>query len=308
MTVYPAMHVPDGYLTLPVSVFGWVVMAMILAFTLSHIWQRVTRTQVVGVAGVAAFIFAAQMLNFPVAGGTSGHLIGGVVALVILGSPWLAVLAMTLVVAIQALVFQDGGVVVMGCNLLNMALVAPLVGYWVYHTLRQGQTRGPRHQVAIGVAAWGSVQAAALLASLELALSHAAPLSVVLPAMVGVHALIGVGEAVVTLAAVAVVGWLSAAQPRVARPVWVGMVLVALVMVVLLAPLASPQPDGLERVAQNHGFAAEALAPAYEVLPDYTMRGVENAALSTVLAGVLGLLLTGGMAFSLLPMVAKAEN
>lgn len=308
MSVQLAMHVPDGYLTLPVSVFGWAVMALVLALTLTTIWQKVTRAQVVGVAGVAAFVFAAQMLNFPVAGGTSGHLIGGVVALVILGSPWLAVLAMTLVVVVQALVFQDGGVVTMGCNLVNMALVAPLVGYWLYEGLCQGQTHGTRHQVAVGAAAWGSVQAAALLASIELAFSHAAPMSVVLPAMLGVHALIGVGEALITLGAVSVVAWLQATQPQVARPVWVGMVMAAIVLVVLMAPLASPEPDGLERVAEDHGFAADALAPAYEVLPDYTVRGVDDAALSTVLAGVMGVVLTGGVALSLLPVSAKASR
>jgi cobalt/nickel transport system permease protein len=153
----------------------------------------------------AAFVFAVQMLNFPVAGGTSGHLLGAALAAVLLG-PWLACLVMTVVITSQAFVFADGGISALGANVLNMGIIGALgVGYlmiWARHVLPR--TRAGFLAVVAG-GSWLAVMAGATAASLELALSGTVPLGTVLPAMLGVHALIGVGEAVITVAAVAAV-------------------------------------------------------------------------------------------------------
>jgi len=159
---------------------------------------------------MAAFIFAAQMFNFQVAGGTSGHLLGGVLAAVLLG-PWAATLVMACVIAVQALVFSDGGLVVMGANIFNMAIIGTLGGFALYRLLCGlfgGEDRG--RIPAAAIAGWASVVAGAIAMSLELIVSGTSPAEVVLPAMLGVHIFIGVGEALVTAAALA---FIATARP-----------------------------------------------------------------------------------------------
>jgi cobalt/nickel transport system permease protein len=146
---------------------------------------------------MAAFIFAAQMLNFPVAGGTSGHLIGGVLAAVLL------VIAIVLVV--QCLIFQDGGLTALGANVVNMSLFGAVLGYYIYAGIRGGSKREGRILTGAAVAAWVSVVAASAACAVELALSDTSPLRVALPAMVGVHCLIGIGEAIITCLVIAFV-------------------------------------------------------------------------------------------------------
>jgi cobalt/nickel transport system permease protein len=195
------MHAPDGFLSIGVAALMWAVTLVILAIAVVRT-NRTLDERMVPLMGVtAAFVFAAQMFNFQVIGGTSGHLLGGVFAAVLLG-PWPATLVMACVVAVQGLVFQDGGLVVMGANIFNMGIIGTLGGYAIYRTLATvlgGEQRG--RIPAAGVAAWCTFVLAALAVSVELAVSGTAPLSVTLPAMVGVHALIGIGEAVITMAA-----------------------------------------------------------------------------------------------------------
>jgi cobalt/nickel transport system permease protein len=152
---------------------------------------------------MAAFIFAAQMFNFQVAGGTSGHLLGGVLAAVLLG-PWAGTLVMACVIAVQALVFSDGGLVVMGANIFNMGVVGTLGGFAVYIGLCRVLGGEDRARVpAAAIAAWISVVLASVFMSVELIVSGTSPAEVVLPAMVGVHVFIGIGEALITGAALA---------------------------------------------------------------------------------------------------------
>ena len=198
----PAMHIPDGFVSAPVAAIGYVVAGVALAVAVRQT-NRNLQEKLVPLMGVmAAFIFAAQMMNFPVAGGTSGHMLGAALATMLLG-PWAAMIVMACVVGVQALVFQDGGLAALGTNVLNMAVVAVLVSYVVYWPVAAfGNGWRLLHYGAGFAAAWASVQVAALLASLELALSGTSPLQVALPAMMGVHALIGVGEGIITVAAI----------------------------------------------------------------------------------------------------------
>jgi cobalt/nickel transport system permease protein len=158
---------------------------------------------------LAAFVFAVQMLNVPVAGGTSGHVVGGVLIAVFVG-PLAGSLVMASILAVQALFFQDGGITALGANILNMGLIGALLGYWLYFLISRmvGGKRGG--MVGAGVAAWVAIVLASVACSLELAASGTFPLTVALPAMVGYHMVIGVVEAVVT---VAVVGVVSRARP-----------------------------------------------------------------------------------------------
>ena len=161
------------------------------------------RVPLLGVTG--AFIFAAQMLNFPVAGGTSGHFLGAALAAILLG-PWLACLTMGVLLSLQAFVFADGGITALGANVLNMGVIGALLVGGLMLAARRALPKSRMVLLSItGIGAWLAVMAGATATSVELALSGTVPLSTVLPAMLGVHALIGIGEAVVTVAAVAAV-------------------------------------------------------------------------------------------------------
>jgi cobalt/nickel transport system permease protein len=195
------LHTPDGFLAVPVALLMWVVAVAALAISVQRTNRTLDERQIPLMGVMAAFIFAAQMVNFPVAGGTSGHLLGGVLAAVLLG-PWAGTLVMACVIVVQALVFQDGGLVVLGANIVNMGVIGTMGGYVVYRSLARilgGESRG--RIPAAGVAAWLSVVGAAVAISVELAVSGTTAIEVTLPIMVGVHALIGIGEALITMAA-----------------------------------------------------------------------------------------------------------
>lgn len=242
---------------------------------------------------MAAFIFAAQMINFPVAGGTSGHLLGGALAAIVLG-PWAGMLVMIAVIAVQALLLQDGGLLVMGANILNMGLLTAAIGYGLYRGV-VGSSRGTKLAVA-GVAAWLSVMAGALATALQLWLSGTSTLQTVIIAMLGVHVVIGIGEALITVAALAFIlrtrpdllGEKSVSAQGGRGWVWAG-VLISL-FVVLLSPFASANPDGLERVAEDLGFLNTAQPAPFEALPDYTVPFLGETSLSTIVAGVVGVI------------------
>ena len=198
------LHAPDGFFSLPVIVVTWAVSAPAIYLALHRAGRSLTERTVPVLGVMAAFIFAAQMLNFPVAGGTSGHLIGAALAAIVLG-PWAAVVAMTAVVALQAIVFQDGGLVAMGANLLNLAVIPVFVAWVVFSLGRRFAVSRGRLLVLSGICAWLSVEAGALATAIELGLSGTLPMYIVVPGMLGTHALIGLGEALITAGAVAVI-------------------------------------------------------------------------------------------------------
>jgi cobalt/nickel transport system permease protein len=286
------LHIPDGFLNLPISIVCWIGAIALIAFAAQRAQRTLDERQMPLMGIMAAFIFAAQMINFPVAGGTSGHLLGGVLAAVTLG-PWAGILVMTAVIAVQALLFQDGGLLVMGANILNMGLITALIGYGLYRSVINQR---PAIRLAlIGVAAWLSVMGAALATSLQLWLSGTVPLDIVVPAMMSVHALIGIGEALITVAAVSFIlrtrpEIMEAGAQRGANRGWIIGGVIAALIVVVLSPLASADPDGLERVAEDMGFIDLGQSAPYEIIPDYTVPFLGETPLSTIVAGVIGTL------------------
>jgi cobalt/nickel transport system permease protein len=204
------MHAPDGFLSLPIAAIMWVLTLAAIGISVKKTNETFDERAIPLMGVTAAFIFAAQMFNFQVVGGTSGHLLGGVLAAVLLG-PWAGTLVMAAVIAVQGLVFQDGGLVVMGANIFNMGVVGTMGGYAVYRALCGvfgGEQRGGIP--AAGIAAWLSVVAGASAMAIELGLSGTTDVVVALAAMAGIHVLIGIGEALVTMAALTFV--------RVSRP------------------------------------------------------------------------------------------
>lgn len=304
------MHAPDGFLTAPTAIATGVISAGAIATSV-----RASRPELdddrIPLAGVtAAFVFAAQMVNFPVAAGTTGHLIGGALAAVLLG-PSLGLLVVAVVVIIQALAFADGGLTALGYNLLNMSVV-PAVGGWAVFRGARRLLPASRTGVtaAAGVAAFASVVLSAMAFSLQwlFGASVAVPFDRVFTAMVGVHALIGVGEALITVGVVAAVLAVRpdlvrgadgidldpgrARLPR-ARFVLAGLV-VSLLVAVGVSQFAVDEPDGLERVAEDLAFADQGLDHPFEraLFSDYATAGVGNDAVSLAIAGIAGTLLT----------------
>ena len=211
----PALHIPDGFLSAPVSLVGWVVTIGAVAYAARRA-ERTMSDRAVPLMGVmAAFIFATQMMNFPVAGGTSGHLLGGGLAAILLG-PWAAIIVMAAVVGLQALLFQDGGLVVLGANIFNMGILTVAVGYGTFRLLAPFARTGSAGFIAAAfIAAALSVEVSAIATALQLAVSGTSPLSVALPAMAGVHLLIGLGEGAITAAALS---FIRATSPGLISP------------------------------------------------------------------------------------------
>ena len=199
------LHIPDGFVNVPVAIVGYALTAVFLAIAIRQTNRNLGEKAVPLMGVLAAFIFAGQMINFPVAGGTSGHLLGGTLAAIFLG-PWAAIIAMASVVSVQALIFQDGGLAALGVNVFNMGIVTSLLGYAIYMAVAKLAPNQPPVKLAGAFAAgWITVMVAAFLTSLQLALSDTSSLDVALPAMLGVHALIGIGEGLITMGAVALV-------------------------------------------------------------------------------------------------------
>jgi cobalt/nickel transport system permease protein len=264
---------------------------------------------------MAAFIFAAQAINFPVAGGTSGHLLGGALAAIVLG-PWAAVLVMTAVISLQALLFQDGGLLVMGWNIMNMGVLTALSGAVIYGLVRKGFGQGRTSFIVAGAAAaWLTVEAAAVATALELAVSGASPLRVALPAMAVVHALIGIGEAAITVGALLLIfntrpDILAKGDRALGRvsATWIGLGLIIALFVAVFSFAASGSPDGLERFALDMGFVDKALEPFYKILPDYTIPFIKNETTSRIMAVVVGTLLVFGLAYLVGRLVRRPKR
>jgi cobalt/nickel transport system permease protein len=302
MLASPArMHIPDGFLTPAIAVIGWILAIGMIALALRRTRRQLDDRMVPTMGVLAAFIFAAQAINFPVAAGTSGHLIGAALAAIVLG-PWAATLIMASVLAVQGLIFQDGGLLVMGWNIVNMGVIAAFSGYLGYTLVRRlgGEARAAI-MAASFAGAWLSVVVASLATAIELAASGSSPLALAAAAMGSVHALIGIGEGIITAAAV---GLLMAARPdlvqagtaapgrRSAAFVLAGLTLA--LIVAAFSPLASPSPDGLEAVAERQGFLGLGQAAPFQILPDYTVPFVSHPALTTIVAVAVGTLVVFG--------------
>ncbi|MFD0422733.1 energy-coupling factor ABC transporter permease [Streptomyces parvus] len=323
------MHVPDGFIDAPVSVAAGVFAAGAVAVSLRGA-RRELDERTAPLAGlVAAFIFAVQMLNFPVAAGTSGHLMGGALAAILVG-PCTAVLCLSVVLLLQGIFFADGGLTALGVNITVMGVVTVVVAYAVFRLLTGLLPRTRRSATASAfVAALVSVPASAAAFTLLYWIGGTTdiPIGKVFTAMVGVHVLIGIGEAVITALTVGAVlavrpdlvhgvqGSLAAPlklridgelvdapaatrdpepAPAPARRSTRGFWITGLVSAFLLAGFvsfyASANPDGLERVAADQGIdeKVEEHGAADSPLADYGVGDIANARLSGGLAGVIG--------------------
>jgi cobalt/nickel transport system permease protein len=298
-----AMHIPDGFLSLAVALVFWALSILVVGYALVRLRTEMDERKAPMMGVLAAVVFAGQMLNFSVTGGTSGHLLGAALAVILLG-PWPAVLVMTCVVSVQALIFQDGGLLALGANIFNMGVVGVFVAWGVFRLVRRFAPDTRLVKLLAGfAAAWFSIEIASLVAALQLAISGTSPANIAVPAMGGIHALIGIGEGLITVGALA---FLMAARPGLLdesgpgksqdRIVWIGGMGIA-ILLAILSPLASAHPDGLEWVAEKIGFLNSAQEPSYQLIPDYLLPGISSEALATILAGFLGVTIVLGAMF-----------
>jgi cobalt/nickel transport system permease protein len=309
------LHIPDGFLSVPVALIGWLLAIFFIALALRQTREQFDERRIPLMGVMAAFIFAAQAINFPVFGGTSGHLLGGALAAIVLG-PWAAVLVMAAVIGLQGLLFQDGGLLVMGWNIMNMGVLTVFTGAAIVWLARKWLANDRSGLIIGGAAgAWLSVMAAAVATSLELAASGTSPLNIVLPAMLAVHAFIGVGEAIITVGALLLI---YSTRPDLLRQgaeaagqktsVWVGAGLVIALAVAFFSFTASGDPDGLERVAEDQGFLGTALDPLYSILPDYTIPFIGDERVSGIVALLIGTLVVFGLVLRIGQLIRRYRS
>jgi cobalt/nickel transport system permease protein len=318
------VHVPDGLMDPVVALVGTVEFLIVIAAVLLVSSKRMKEQNLPRIAVLCAGIFVAQMLNFPIGGGTTGHLIGAAL-LAILAGPLMAIIGMTVVLIIQALMFGDGGITAFGINATNMAIIAPLAGWGVYTLIKPMSERAGRSGkgIAVAIAAWSSVFIASAACAAQLAVSYAISDgaygivgTVSIPAMLGYHAVIGVGEAIIS---VGVVAYLTTVSPRafsVPEPGPAGKGLVSritssklalaslsiLLVFALALPLyflySSEGEDGLERTMSDAGVGEQEqlLSAPFSYGDEY---------FAALFAGLLGFLVVALLALGLMKILAR---
>ena len=321
------MHIPDGFVSGEINGITAIVSAATLAFSVTRVKKEFREKDfaVPLLATIAAFVFAAQMLNFPIGGGTSGHFLGAVTAAALLG-PWSACIILSLVLMIQGVLFGDGGITALGSNIFNMGIIGGIVVFPLMRGLRALLPAGRSgFFTAAAVSSWVSVVLASSACALELALSGTSPLSIAFPAMVGTHAIIGIGEAMI---AVAVLTAVATARPdiipewalldKTTRPneirksVW-GLAGAGLAVAIMLAlmgsPFASKSPDGLEKIAEEKGFmeagSSDKAVWTKSLFPEYKIESIESENISTSLAGFIGTILVFGVGFGAIRFMVR---
>ncbi len=286
------MHIPDGFLS-PAVWATLDVLSVPAAGWMAHRAQSDTEDRRIPLMGVmGAFVFAAQMINFPIPLGTSGHLVGGALLAIVLG-PAAASVVMTSILAVQALVFQDGGIMALGANVINMA-IGGILAAWVPYRLWGARWRS----AAIFTSGLLSVLVSASLALAQLALSGMPMPRRLLLVSLGLFAASGVLEGAITLAAVRAIerlnpGWVR--TPAKAGSRMAGVVAVAAVLVAAVGILVgSAAPEVLEHLAASFGVTAHVPAWLHAPLADYEWKGLDSAWLRRASAALTGLALIYG--------------
>jgi cobalt/nickel transport system permease protein len=302
------MHIPDGFIDGKTAGTAAVLSLVGVGIALRRVKAELPPRKIPLLGLAAAFLFVAQMVNFPVAGGTSGHLVGGALVAALLG-PSAAIVVLTTVLIVQCFLFQDGGVIALGANVFNMAIVNSVAGYAVYRMAGHVQPGIRGRVTALAFAAWCATVLSAIGCAGQLACSGTIPWAVAFPAMTTVHMLIGLGEGLISALVFMAI---SRARPdlviesmQTAAPERLGelvrySLLITLGIAIFIAPFACSWPDGLDSVAERFGIShgvATAILPA--PAPDYQIPGVHWAVGATAMAGAAGAAVVFGLALVL---------
>ena len=316
------MHIPDGFLDtktiVATSAFSFAAIARALRSVQKNLPPKMIPTM--GLS--AAFIFVAQMLNFPVVGGTSGHLIGAVLVSVLLG-PSAGILVMSIVLVVQCFIFADGGVLALGANIFNMAVVASVTGYYTYRILSSFIPGKFSQLVGVAFGSWISTVIASLCCTGEIAWSGTVAWSLGFPAMTSIHMLIGIGEGLITTLIISAIYTTrpdlliedmqkdGSSQNRPFTDILVYGFLIIIGLGLFVTPFASKWPDGLEKVATTFGFESRTLSKAIAQSPiaGYHIPGIGSLSAATVLAGAIGAVAVFLLSFVLAKILStKSRN
>jgi cobalt/nickel transport system permease protein len=308
------MHIPDGFLDAKTAGLTGLLAAGGLTIAVRQVKRTLPRHKIPLMGLGAAFVFAAQMINFPVLGGTSGHLLGGVLAGVLLG-PAAAVMVIACVLTVQALLFCDGGVLALGANLFNMGIIGAVGGHAIYRLVYRLMPNLRGRIVAIFFASWCSTVLAALTCAGELAWSGTLAPALGFPTMLGVHALIGIGEGLITSLVILTIARTrpellenGTLAPRGAGWEWLAFGgIIVLGLAIFVSPYACSWPDGLDKIAEKFGFSGRATTLIHGWLADYKIPGISSAGLATAIAGALGALLMFGFAWGVGRLLVRKQ-
>lgn len=295
------MHIPDEFLSNGVTITMDVVSGATLVYCIKGIRRRFDWAKIFFAAGIAALIFALQMLNFPVAEGTSGHFVGAALTAILFG-PAEAIIVMAVVLVVQCFVFGDGGVLALGANIFNMGIVGGLTGYYTYNWLK-GMFKGMSGVLFnTFISSWASIIMASGSCAVMIGVSGTGHTLTVIISMISIHALIGIGEGLITLV---IIGLIYRFRPliidqkteidvqTIIKPCIIACGF-AMALAIFFAPYACPFLDGLERVAEDHGFLN--IAKGKEIfcapIPDYVLPGIKSEAVAISLAGFVGIIIT----------------
>lgn len=319
------MHIPDGFISGGTTAGFGLTSAAAMAVAVRHTGRTLVDRRVPLAGLVAAFVFAAQMFNFPVMPGMSGHLQGGVLAAVLVG-PWTAIVILAIVLGTQAIFFADGGLTALGLNMFNLGLIGAGGGYLIFKVvLRVAGNRTGAVAGAAGIAAVVAVPLSAGAFVIQFSLGGAADVSInaVLVAMIGTHALIGIGEGVLTALIIGAVmetradlvhgapaGLGEPTRRLSVRSVLVAGLLVTLVFAVVVSQFASRNPDGLDFVAQQEGFASTAETPATSGSPlaNYGAGLTGTDTVDTAIAGLVGVIIVLLVGYVLFRLLRRGER
>ncbi len=301
------MHIPDGILTPAVLITGGVLVAGILPIGVKKVQKDFDQSAIPKMGVMAAFIFAAQMINFPILGAASGHLIGGALSAILFGF-WPATIIMTTIVALQALLFGDGGITVLGVNIFNMAILAPAVAAFTYKFLTKVRTP---QSVSIFIASFLSVIATAVLVGIELGFSEVTSFSNALTIIVVWHLLIGIGEGLITMAILPFAYKSNFGRQQVngkpLKKIWIAVWLVIAVIIGgFISLLASAMPDGFEKTAEDIGVLDKAKTILEAPFSDYAIPWASGN-WSAIVAGIIGVLITAVVFVILAKLIRKTK-
>ena len=290
------MHVPDGFMNVTMSAAtGVISFGTLWAYIRSA--KDLIADKFIALTGMmSALIFVLQMINFPVAAGTSGHLLGGALAVIVLG-PRLGLICLSVVVIIQSLLFADGGLSALGVNVLNMAIVTSatswfIVKYWIKF-IGKNKTSIVTVSVLAGIL---SVVFSSIAFTIQYAIGGtiSIPVGTVLVAMVSTHLIIGLGEGIITALIITLlmrvrpdlVYAYDRSDENTTKVSFYGLFIILILLLSLITPFASSSPDGLESVAEEFGFTQT--EGVVLLLDDYGINAINNNFLSTILSAILG--------------------
>jgi cobalt/nickel transport system permease protein len=306
------MHLPDGFISVPVAVSTGILSGGVLWVALQKSSSSYGSRHAVVLGLTTAFIFAAQMINFPVLGGTSGHLLGGGLAGALLGCPWSAILSITTVLIIQAVLFADGGITALGANILTMGIVSVSMAWMLSRTLLVLLGGSKKYlPIAFGIGAAISVLGTSLACGILLALSGVSKAGIVIPSMAGIHLFIGIGEGIITSS---ILAYVVKVRPdllpgeEVTFKGFFSPIVIILLLAGILSLFTSSLPDGLESVASTLGFfklAVDSKNVVQSPFSKYEIIGMGQVGKSTT--GLLGALVCFGIAYGIARLV-KIKN